>query len=618
MPSAFYTKWGYDVEITVGSYYITTANEAFDYGLTDSLTISAAENTSRTAYFTFIPPTGPIDITAFQGQPVHILIHTSTGIHQVFHGVVDTPKLDFRGRRISLECSDQRSNRIIQLPLGVVSSIGNYSEAVFGKIKDRSEELDKRLQTVAASFDFDSYGNWHLTNWTPKAVADYTITPGMILRNSQPSVNFTARTKTINTYNIAVSYTYQRLHHQTAHFVWSGYQDFLQDWYTQGRPTFPTRDAISGAINNADWRLVSNPNTVFTPIWPAQGFNGPGGVIIWQPNEIKNQYAGRVQNMGYAKDGNGDFITVGTFPNAKLVPIILPVLDNNGKQIMDLVSTTITDTSSHLCKGASWTSALRFAQTVTEKYNITITAPQSVAKYGVVDAFEQVNITDPYDTSKWEGSKQIHFVSQPFYINQKTNYTNLITAMQAVIKKAKRDMLALHRDVEVSFRTVNMLLLPQIDLQHTVDVTIDESARDQSLSIHAKGKVYSISHNIDFRTLEAYTTITLRLSRSTGSVTESPLLINQVVEDPSYIGTTRNISLGTHVGINPDPAVTVGADKWTGWIGNKWINGSKTNYPEEFRVDYPAIPDNVRDQITYESDTTLLINIPNDPLDTVM
>jgi hypothetical protein len=113
----------------------------------------------------------------------------------------------------------------------------------------------------------------------------------------------------------------------------------------------------------------------------------------------------------------------------------------------------------------------------------------------------------------------------------------------------------------------------------------------------------------------------MALSRSDGFETDSVPAVNLPVQDSSYIGQPPSIVLGTHLGVDPNPNVTPGADKWTGWIGNKNNPATathgvqRTTFTESFIVDFPAIADNIRNQIDYAADTSLTIAIPNNIID---
>jgi len=611
----FFDIHQFDVQITIDDYSIDTSLAKNEDGLCDNLTVTATTNQSRQASFSFIPPEEEVFLDDFEGSEVQILFRKANGVwEQMFFGYVDSAELSFISRKISLTCSDSRENRIIQLPLGVVGTIGSYSEAVFGSSKDDSEELSKRLQTVTADFDFDRYGNWALTSWAPKASPDITYLPTHISRNQEPMLGSTARSKTVNTINIEVNYTYQRLHQQSVNFVWGGYQDFFTSYWDVGRPSFPTKAGIQSAAVSSAWKITSPAGISFTDLWEAQGFAQSGGTIVWQPNQRTEEKVGRTSFSGYLKDGDGEFVSVGS--PARLVPQYDPVLDSAGKQIMDVVKTTITDTSSHLCRGAFWQSSLKFTQSIKEKYTVTLSSPQSVDRYGTVDSFESVSITDPYDTKEWENSDTVAFVDYNFYNDKKPNYNKVHEALVVSLNKARHDLFDLFRDRTFTFRL--KVLDPTVDLKHTVDVTTDELVRGASSSIRAVGKVSAINHFISFETEEYYTILQLKLSRMDQTpVTDSEWVIDSVAQDASYIGAPYTIPLTSHLGVDSsdpnDPIVS----KFTGWFTNITLpTQQRTNYAEKFIVDFPAIPDSLRDEATYYSTTNFDINIPNDFLET--
>lgn len=622
--SGFFEKYGWDCEVIVGGYRITTDLVAKQNGLHGKMTISVNENQSRTATFTIIPPEASIDPQQFQGQQVIInMREASTGWYKVFTGWVDVPEIDFLQRKVTFICTDRRADRIIKLGSEYVNSIGSYSEDVFGRAQDKADELDKRLETVPSTVDFDNYGNVKFTPWRSKTVADFTLGNSDVFY-SNVNVRYTNRAKTINRINLTLNYNYERLHQQVVGFTWTE-ADYtpnsqgLQNWFNNGKGSFAGKETIKAAASQGAWKLL---NMSFVDLWPAQSVPLGEGFGVWQPNQVYEETKGREQFLGYLKDNNGDFVTAGS--PAKLVPIYEPVLDANGKQIQDVIRRVITDTSSHLCIGASWTSARRFTQTVTEKYQVQITAPQLISKFGAIDSYDQVDITDEFDSSYWENSDVVSLTNENFFIDKDTQRYRYLQAMQVMLNRARTNLLKVSRDVVVNFRT--KFLKPQLDLYHTVEIDVDDKLPSDSGDPHfnAKGKIGSYQHVIDFDSTEAYTDVTLYLSKADGSTTDTTQFAILVPpQDPSYIGSKRTISLGTHLGEDPNPDNTPGAENWTGYIGNKLVGNIasgqvRTNYPESFVVVFPEISGILRDNIVYTSpasSNTFTILIPDDTLD---
>jgi len=575
--TSFYVKNGYDVEITLGNQLLTTSNGAFANGLHGAINIVASENSSRTAMFSIIPPQTSFTLLDFKGKPVKIMIRTAAdGWQQVFTGWVDSPKFNFIDRNIQLNCTDRRTDRIIQLPQGVVSTIGTYSEDVFGNFQTRADELDFRLQTVAASFDFDRFGAGTLTPWQPKASADYTFTNSLVSRNISPTVEFIVDEKAINRIKIVVDYKYQRLHQQTVRVSWVGFTSFANSWYSQGRPTFPARQTVYAAASATDWKVVPSPGTDginFTALW-ADGYYRIEGVNVhWSPDDLTNS----------------------------------------------------------LCRGAAWQAAIRFAQNVTEHYELTVSAPQVIAQVGIVDRTEQITITDPYDAQTWEQSALVSTATDNYYTDKNSTAARVTAAINTSLHKAKHDLLEKQRNMDITFRTKT--IKPVVDLQHTVRLNVTQATTNSSAAIDGTGKVSIVKHNINIDTLEAYTEITLKLTQSTGSATNTAFSYSAPTTSPSYIGAIPTaVGLQTYLGVDPalDPnTIATGA----GWFANKYTSrveyskmGAptffttqntiyyKTAFTEKFVVEYPKIPDGLRLDATYYASNSYDVVIPNDSL----
>jgi hypothetical protein len=589
--NTFYQRNGFDVNINIGGYIVPKSQ------IHGSIEIDKTTGGSTSCKFTLIPGTGTQDPESFQGKEVYVDILKNNISHRQFTGFVDLPSLDIIDKKISFDCTDRRINRINNLTRNIIDQVGSYSTHVFGESEDLNEELGKRLQTVSGDFDFDSYGNYQLTPWTPKSTADFTLDGGDVYYE-KPEVSYTNRTQTLNTVSFTIDYSYQRLHQQAINLTWTGYQS-LSSWYNQGLPSFPAREMIENSAREGTWRPITQ--ITHTPLWEAQGFASNDGAVTWQPNQIEHEYKARTKYVWVKLAGGGTS------------KVEVPVLDVNGKKIYDVVRTIVTDTSSHLTRSATWRAGIKFAQNVTERYNVTLKSPQAVTRYGIIDSNEDIDIVAPYDTNSWENSETgMYLVNYNFFINKKTNYQDLGKAFQVMLNKARVDILEAHRDVIVKFTRD---LWPNIDLKHTVEL--------DTTPLACKGKVSIIKHRINASTGEASTYIELKLSRaqSTDSDDSWSILIPPS-EDPGYVGGVQDIPLQTHVGIDPDPDETTGADSWNGYIGNANITTTQANntvkyrtgYVEQFRVDYPGISDLLRQTRILDDDYSFDVAVPNDPL----
>lgn len=595
--NTFFSRNGYDVDIFIAGYAIPKTQIHGD------LIIQRAEGSATSASFTLIPSAGVQNPELYQGKPVYINAITSAGVFRLFTGYCDLPHIDLVEKKISFDCTDRRAAQLNNASSATITSIGYYSNAVFGLPKDQNDELEKRLSTVPYSYDFDTYGTGILTAWAPKAIADYTLS-GSDIYYDTPRVDYTNRAQTLNSIQITVNYTFQRLHQQICTVSWSGYQDFCRDYFNAGRPSFPTRDMVESAANSLDWKVVGNVS--YTSLWPAGGFScsgipgesvGASAPISWQPDQIQYEYAQRTSR---------EYVTSGGALLAGSPTIDRPVYDASGNAIYDVSRVITTNTSAGLCRGASWTAGRKFAQNVVQTYTMTVNSPQAIARFGTISTKERTDIIDTYDSSRWERDPTIYSTAVNFYSDQKTNSADLSNALFTAYQKARTTLLQAHRDVTVTFKRG---LWPQIDLKHTVETT--------ATAIACKGKVSAITHRITVGTGEAVTEVSLRLSRSYGGDSDTGFYISTPTDSSSYIGTPVTVNLGTHIGL--DINTTSGASIWNGYVGNKTLfdgrtGYSRTTYTEAFIVDYPAIANTIRDNRSVSSSVTYNVSIPNDSL----
>lgn len=377
----------------------------------DDIIWGAKEGGAKSLKFTLIPTWGVQNPEQYIGLPVFLniskLVSGVVKTYRAFTGWVDTPKIDLIERKIHYECSDRRRQQIMQLPYSTINNIGYYSRYVFGDPQDQEDELNRRLETVPASFDFDQWGNPQYALWHNPSVTNWTYTNSDVYyENPYPTVEYRSRESKVNTVLINVRYTYKRLIQQVALVSWSGYQDFYNDWWLQGTPTFPTRSMVQTAANSTSWFPIRPVN--FVPLWPAGGYNG----ITWQPNQVTNNYTPMtsVVVIPYIPPGGSP---TNIWPDGKEHAINQTTLDANGNPIMTLSSQTIVDTSSKLCRGATWFAAKHITQSMTEYYPIEISSPSGVSTYGKILKQENITINDGYETTGWINQKSINTINTP-------------------------------------------------------------------------------------------------------------------------------------------------------------------------------------------------------------
>jgi hypothetical protein len=348
-----------------------------------------------------------------------------------------------------------------------------------------------------------------------------------------------------------------------------GYLNWAE--FLQNPTVLLPRDAISTAIELNQWVLKGD--VVFTDLPAAGYFNGIG----WTPKQTT--------------------LTV----------------DDKGRQIRK-----VTDISKVFTTAAAFTLVRRFAQQLTERYQIKMLAPQSVTQYGEIKEETNRGITVNYDVTAWEDFDKFQTplgsVSDngDFIIDRDDNdleggrssFDNAVQTAQAVVK---RDILDSHRQNYVDF---DVLLDPDVDLTKTVFVN---TAR-----VQARGKVFEFEHLmvIDDGDPAATTSVKLAISKATGSQADDGISVPTaaVTADATFAAPTVKLEshFGNHSTSKPYDNI------WSGWITNfqfqDVVSTTNNTYPVKFTVDGEKIADQDRKEREIPTPSTVNIEIPDELL----
>lgn len=526
------------------------------------------------------PGSNTYDLYSYQGQQLTISARTTGGYVRIFTGVVDIPRVELIDEKIILDAVSSRENLIRTYMTPHVAGIGYYSTTVFGERDNVYKEINDRMSTIPSDLDFDPSNNWTVTSWTPKGTADITLTDSDLYREQQPEIRLESSRDVVNKVNIVFTYDYQRLHQASLSYIWSTGLipcDFLTEGYS-----LPNRDMVRSAAANAGWKVTTMS---FTDLWPSGWYHCGGHAIGWV-----NTLQDVILRNSEATDSSG-----------------------NNYSSSQMISTY--NINQLLCQGAQWICKKRFTQNVKETYTLTVNSPQSQVRYGVREQNETLALQADFDPSQWENEDmydsefagtKIEQSSTNYYINSDTQNTELNNGMITALQKARTDILASHRDTEITFTT---FVNPDYQLRHTIEL---DTAR-----IAVKGKVRNITHRFNAEG-EATSTVKLAIYRATGSQSNSNLVpvVRPSFTAPPSMGT---VSLSSRWGQDPSQS---SASSWNGYVGNKWItvgggfntNTYKTTYQESFIVDTPSIPAFRREQQNYSNSATYNVGIPTDDL----
>lgn len=176
----------FDIAVYIGGAAVPMCQFA------QSMTISHGENESYLCSFVIRPKRErkiprELDVYRWYAQPIVVQAVSASETVQLYQGIVDSVDYDMQGA-LTIQCSDRREQQINALPHSTIAAIGYTSKAAHGdKFDTQKDELDKRLSTIPASFEFDAYGTPYLTPWQPKAVADVVLSPCVIYKRAKGS-----------------------------------------------------------------------------------------------------------------------------------------------------------------------------------------------------------------------------------------------------------------------------------------------------------------------------------------------------------------------------------------------------------------------------------------------
>lgn len=610
---SFFQRNGYELIFTLGGYTIPS------HQIHNEITVQKEANDNSTLSFKIIPGSGTYNLYAYQGKEVMVTVRDSAGLYRIFKGRVNTPRINLIEEKIELNCV-QDNEQFIRDNLSVaVKSIGRYSENVQGPVEDTLDEFEARMETVASSFSLDAYDNWYVTSWTPKATPDYTLGSSDVYYR-QPNIEINSGENVINKVTINFSYLYQRLWQKELSYSFSN-EGTIYSTTLRGQRggqtggsfcstakyglTIPERQLIQSAVDATGWQIR---NMQFTPVWTGGWYSCiSDGIpfVAWSP--IRYEFT--IQNVTE---------TVNSVGEGGIVSTEEIVLGSDGKPLKEAVISSVEDTGSLLCLGATWRARKRYSQNVNEQFNISVQNTASQALHGVKENTISYNLQSEFDPSEWEDEDNYDntFSGTPitapgdstnYYINKDQETAEFNNAFITALEKAKVDILKSHKDSKIKYETP---FTPRLELRHTVSLT--------GKWVTGKGVCNKIVHTFDTDTGYASTTVELSIFRIVGSSSEDVLTPPSRVTGPTP-KTPATPSLGSRWGLDPSTAV---AGNFTGFFGNTIYedfegNTFRTTYPVSFVVDTPAIPDNETQDNVISKSVSYNISIPQDNVNAI-
>jgi len=570
----------------------------FSDKLTNEALIEYSEDDSGLATVVVYPDAGLISLPDYVGKNILVahLTLDDTGAtlssETLFNGYISDPIYDPDTGRLQLECTTDLVNALNKQSRAAIEALigGGWSPVVFEEGAQGYEYATDRLRTRPASM-WHSPGGIVVTDWAAKSTADLEFTDDEVVDGTISYTNAT-RQDLLNQVNISFDYRFQRLRQRTlsCNFVVNTtFCNFLINGFK-----LPQRSMIESAANGGGWVLQGEVRYVDLP--------APGYYRCFPFASSSQQ-----KYIGWGKLGVGGLLKD-------------PDVDQ-------------------LCWGASWKASKRWSQSITERYDIVISAPQSQAGNGEIVNTESYSLQSEQDVSDWleeekyEGvGNKIGFaaigdsITSGQYVLGDQGYDateDLNTgrdaaeeARQVMIDAAVTDVLQAHRSTSVSFTST---FQPGVDLTKTV--------RLNATGFVAKGKVRSVIHRFSFDSGIEETDITLAISRHFGSglVTTSPTTADSPPSKPTETNLPRQKYMPTRIGGRTD-SLPLDPD-WDGYFTNYIYDPTQTQpfatdptnpatvtYPEQFVCEYPEISGTALDNTELPATQSIDVDIPQDEL----
>lgn len=508
---------------------------------------------------------GTVNPSTYIGQDVEIYyIHRRPAgdlMSLRFKGKIESPQFNLQTRVLSCECSDRLNETVEPMDIAAIDALvgGLWSEDVFEPTEGRSRWVyaKERLSTRPASLQRSVEGALEVTPWAADPVPHWLVPRDTVIFQSveyQP-VQLSER---INVVEIEGDYRFIRLRERHQKFDWK-HPDIAGDamevgfcLWTRDSTDLPTVGMVTNASSDAGYTAI-----LADPFWL------------------------RVPSTGVYCDP--EVIWINRYPDFIL--------------------------------RASWTSALRWSQRVTEQYVLRLEASVSVAQAGEVISRERLAMDTESDLEQ-TFLAATYTAPEPDAVQDALgdwvvdirNESRRQLALSCSMEAGKTAILESHRANRFAFTLPTAEALG-IRLEHTVRVEDEVLGHD----ISCQAKVYNITDEMDLTSGRCYTSIQLAVSQGGGNVDDTLTPPAPPYSTPPGTGWPDR-QLSTQLGGRDEsPEYDPDMNGFSGNYANR-LPGLET-FPWDFKYDVPEIPADHMDEYLVTSAHTYYLTIPTDHLE---
>lgn len=594
----------FSVTVTMGGVDATSR-------LAGPLTIEHAENASGLADFELIHE-GTLPAV---GSAVAIQIDDGRGAgpQPAFSGVLThaIPALD--EGMIRCQCSTILQGGIAGLSKAAILALipgGQWSKYVFDEGTDRWTYAQDVLSTVPGEIHVNRAGALEYSPWAAKAVADINYTDADRLFGGAEWTPVD-KAELINRVRLQVNFEHDRRKMRSVHLSWSadnvavpsGFAGSAVCQYLRFGWQLPQADQVRSAFEGCGW--TCGPVTIDPPP-QSTAFE----LKEWVQDGI-NTYYKRAAVYQCANDsGTTTFPLAMTWAGTEAWGAHAKISTTWDLRVSRLHVVEVTCPASIAVAGE---------RAVEEQYDLesseVLADPADQSSRAVMVSADRAQTGSPghvYDpasgsTATLEGGSVLANGDQ--YYDATSGFAGLAECLSIAIAKADSEIKATHRRNRLTFDV-------PLDNRVWLDSTIALMGR-----IAGNGKVAGLRHSIDLSSGEATTRVELAISGLDGQGIDAAVPLPPLappVNDP--LTPVVAPSLAVYVGGYANSPSSI-PDAWQGFFTNTqwWAAGQVPDpdapqFPEEFRVTSPDIPEADTQPITIQTSHAVTTAVPVDAL----
>lgn len=521
--------------------------------LTGTVTIDRDAGAARVLTLSLVPESGALDLDVLTGKSVQLWRQRLEGVAVVaeqlrFTGVTLRPRYNPTSAVLTITASCDLQNRVELMTTEQIDALvpGVWSAAVFGELSSHWQYAQDRASTRPQHLDCAPDGSIRVTPWAAAAAPHFVFPAGAVIDRSF-DVQPADAGQLVNRAEVEVEYRFTRLRHREHRYEWANPAGNFCSWYVR---TFelPTHSMLTEALEQADWDVIGDVSSTDLP----PDMVNPCGM------------------------GGGWYNSFTEDPHMLSFSVAV---------------------------------ARRTAQTLTEKYTLTLLASGSVATFGERPARERYSDDVDYDSRSWEtlpvDGRPAGAIQDDLgdWIIDKDDGARRLDALNAALSREWVNILESHRRTRVVFGT------PITD--HVLDTI--HTARVEVLGTLAQGRIARVQDEWDIDAGSEIATVELAVSRGGEAIQGTPLTPPARPHFDLGAAPVASTTLATQLGGDTlSPAYNEDLD---GFAGNySVILPGSEQCPRRLQITTPDIEAAYRDPSDGEKAASYLVAIPTDLL----